>query len=97
MVSFRRASTTVNPVSPGAATSLVSAGIYAFTRNPMYLGFLLGLSGWAVYLSNAAAFLALPFFVLYLNRFQIAPEERALQTLFGGEFSAYRGRVRRWI
>ena len=97
VVSFRRAKTTVNPLKPAAASSLVNSGIYRMTRNPMYLGMLLQLLGWAVYLSNAVAFLFVPLYVLYLNRFQIAPEEQALFALFGADFTAYKDKVRRWI
>jgi protein-S-isoprenylcysteine O-methyltransferase Ste14 len=97
VVSFRRAGTTVNPMQPEKASSLVTSGIYRLTRNPMYLGLLLGLIAWAVFLSNALAFLFLPAFILYLNRFQIAPEEAALSRVFGQEFVAYKSRVRRWL
>jgi protein-S-isoprenylcysteine O-methyltransferase Ste14 len=97
VVSFRRAGTTVNPIKPETAGSLVVSGIYRWTRNPMYLGFLLGLAGWAVFLSNALAFIFLPVFVLYLNRFQIRPEERALASVFGKDFAAYQSKVRRWL
>jgi protein-S-isoprenylcysteine O-methyltransferase Ste14 len=75
----------------------VRSGVYSFTRNPMYLGFLLVLVGWATFLSNALAFLILPAFILYMNRFQIEPEERALASLFAEEFVAYKSRVRRWL
>jgi protein-S-isoprenylcysteine O-methyltransferase Ste14 len=95
--SFRRAGTTVNPMTPGSASSLVRSGIYRLTRNPMYLGFLLVLTGWAILLANALAFLGPPAFVLYLNRFQIAPEERALASRFGPAYAVYKGQVRRWL
>lgn len=97
VVSFRRARTTMNPLKPGAASALVMSGPYRHTRNPMYLGLLLALTGWAVFLSNALAFLLLPAFVLYLDRFQIRPEERALASRFGEEFTAYQSKVRRWL
>lgn len=97
VAAFKRAETTVNPMHPGSSSSLVVAGIYHRTRNPMYLGFALVLIGWAACLSNALAFVVLPGFVLYLNRFQIAPEEKALESRFGRDFADYRGRVRRWI
>src|SRR5688572_23441781 len=97
VASFRRAKTTVNPMKPETSSSLVVSGIYRRTRNPMYLGFLLILLGWAFWLSNALAFIVLPGFVLYMNRFQIGPEERALASRFGPDFIAYKGRVRRWI
>jgi protein-S-isoprenylcysteine O-methyltransferase Ste14 len=97
VVCFRRANTTVNPMSPASSSALVTSGVYRVTRNPMYLGFLLILSGWAVWLSNAMAFAPLPGFALYLDCFQIRPEERALASRFGQEFDAYKARVRRWI
>lgn len=97
VVTFRRARTTLNPTKPESSSSLVTGGIYAVTRNPMYLGLLLVLTGWAIFWSNALAFLFLPAFVVYMNRFQIAPEERALTSLFGQEFAAYQSRVRRWL
>jgi len=97
VLSFRRAYTTVNPMKPSSASFLVTSGIYGFTRNPMYLGMLFVLIGWALYLGNAVALLFLPAFILYMNRFQIEPEERALTALFGPEFLEYASRVRRWI
>lgn len=92
-----RAKTTVNPMKPDSSSSLVVSGIYTFTRNPMYLAFLLGLLGWAVFLSNALAFFLLPAFIVYMNHFQIEPEEKALARLFGEQFVAYKSRVRRWL
>jgi protein-S-isoprenylcysteine O-methyltransferase Ste14 len=53
VVAFRQLRTTVNPTTPGATSSVVSSGVYRYSRNPMYLGFLLALAGLAVYLSNA--------------------------------------------
>src|SRR5690349_8282130 len=53
VVAFRRKRTTVNPLTPGASTSVVSSGVYRLSRNPMYLGFFLALAGWALYLCNA--------------------------------------------
>jgi len=97
VVSFARAKTTVNPLKPDTATTLVESGIYRLTRNPMYLGFLIALLGWAVFLANVLAVLLLPGFVLYMNRFQIAPEEKALSARFGAAFAAYKGSVRRWL
>jgi len=94
---FRRAKTTVNPMKPAEASSVVRSGIYRYTRNPMYLGLLLLLAGWAVWLANVGAFVLLPVFVAYMSRFQIRPEERALAANFGSDFDAYRREVRRWL
>jgi protein-S-isoprenylcysteine O-methyltransferase Ste14 len=84
-------------MKPDAASSLVVSGIYRYTRNPMYAGFLLILLGWAAFLSNILALIVLPAFVLYMNRFQILPEERVLTTLFADEYTEYLARVRRWF
>ena len=97
VASFRLARTTVNPMTPDATTALVVSGIYRVTRNPMYLGFLLLLLAELVWLANPVAFLVAPAFVLYLNRFQIGPEEVALRSRFGAEFHSYAAHVRRWI
>lgn len=97
VVSFRRARTTVNPMKPESTSSLVVAGIYGVTRNPMYLGFLLMLLGWGAWLSNVLTLLPVAGFVVYMTIFQIRPEERALEEHFGPDFAAYRNQVRRWI
>ena len=97
VVSFRRAKTTVNPLKPETTSSLVSSGIYQFSRNPMYVGFALVLVAWADYLASPWTLFGVLGFVLYMNRFQITPEERALKALFGEEFVAYQSQVRRWL
>jgi protein-S-isoprenylcysteine O-methyltransferase Ste14 len=94
---FLRRRTTINPLKPQSASALVTGGIYRLSRNPMYLGLASLLLAWAIYLGNLAALAGLPCFILYMNRFQIGPEERALQARFGAEYLAYRMRVRRWL
>ena len=97
VVEFRRAQTTVNPMDPSSTSTLVMSGVYRFTRNPMYLGFAFILLGWGAFLSNAATLLVVAGFIFYLTRFQIVPEERALERAFGADFRAYRAVVRRWL
>ncbi|MDX2250899.1 MAG: isoprenylcysteine carboxylmethyltransferase family protein [Nitrospira sp.] len=97
MLSFLEAQTTVNPMKPSSASSLVTTGIYRHSRNPMYLGMLFILVGWALYLANILTFLVLPAFILYMNQFQIKPEERALTARFGREYLEYMSQVHRWI
>ncbi len=97
ILSFRRAATTVNPLKPERATSLVIVGIYKFTRNPKYLGLLFILIAWSVYLFSLYSALMLIVFVLYLTEFQIKPEEKALTVLFGDDYVAYTKSVRRWV
>ena len=94
---FSRAGTTVNPTKPQATAALITHGVYRFSRNPMYVSLLLYLVGFAAYLESWPSAVLLPVFVLYMDRFQIAPEERALAEKFPEEFAAYRRTVRRWI
>jgi len=94
---FRKARTTVNPIRIEKASTLVTTGIYRMTRNPMYLGMVLMLAAWAIWLGGPFVWLGPLIFLLWLDRFQIRPEERAMQTLFGAEFDAYRARTRRWL
>jgi len=94
---FQKAKTTVNPTKPSAASSVVTSGVYRFSRNPMYVGFLLTLIGWATFLSHTLPFLLLPIYVAYMNRFQISPEERALSAKFGDEYETYKQAVSRWL
>jgi protein-S-isoprenylcysteine O-methyltransferase Ste14 len=63
----------------------------------MYLGLLIVLLSWTAFLANALSLLPIVIFILYISRFQIQPEERALESLFGAEFTTYKTRVRRWI
>ena len=94
---FQKAKTTFNPMKPDTASSVVASGIYRVSRNPMYVGFLFALAGWATFLSHPLPFLLLPVFVAYMNRFQISPEERALSAKFGDEYDTYKQGVRRWL
>jgi protein-S-isoprenylcysteine O-methyltransferase Ste14 len=97
VASFRKASTTVNPLTPESTSTLVVSGIFNRSRNPMYLALLLALTGWGLYLTNIFSLLMAVGFVLYMNRFQIEPEEHVLEEFFGAEFTDYKKQVRRWI
>lgn len=97
MVTFRRAKTTMNPMTPNTTSSLVTHGVFHITRNPMYVSLVMYLLAWAVYLSSWLALAFLPVFVLYISRFQIRPEERALESLFGEAYTAYKQKVPRWL
>lgn len=96
-LNFKAAKTTVNPLKPSQASSLVIAGVYKISRNPMYLGLLVILLAWAFYLGNIFALAVLPVFVWYITNFQIKPEEKALMSIFGKEYQLYCATVRRWI
>lgn len=94
---FFKSKTTVNPLKPDKSQALVTSGLYRFSRNPMYLGMLLMLTGLALWLGNPIGVLPLIFFVAYLTTFQIKPEEAVLQKLFGATYSDYQDSVRRWL
>lgn len=97
ILGFLKTKTTVNPIRPETASALVTTGMYQFSRNPMYLGLLCLLTAWILWLANFAAAVFLPLFVLYIERFQIIPEEQILNRIFQEEYGNYCQRVRRWI
>jgi protein-S-isoprenylcysteine O-methyltransferase Ste14 len=97
MRTFARSKTTINPLKPAESALVVSHGVFARTRNPMYVGLALILTGWACYLANAVAWVVVPLFIAYITRFQIIPEERILLGKFGAPFAQYLAQVRRWI
>ncbi|MEQ9404853.1 MAG: isoprenylcysteine carboxylmethyltransferase family protein [Cyclobacteriaceae bacterium] len=97
LYAFYKLKTTVDPMNPDHASNLVTIGIYHFTRNPMYLGMFWMLAAWGVKLGNPLNFLWLIFFVSYMTRFQIRPEEEALGEKFGTSYQEYCKKVRRWI
>lgn len=97
VIAFVRARTTVNPLNPKASSYIVRTGLYRLSRNPMYLGMLISLSGWVLWVNSLTALLLLPLFVLFITRFQIMPEERFLLEKFGDDFAQYMSEVRRWI
>lgn len=97
LLQFRRANTTVDPTRPAKASALVRAGIFGYSRNPMYLGMGLGLAGWAVLLGSLGPWLVLPAFAALLTWLQIRPEEAVLATLFGSDYDDYCAHVGRWF
>ncbi len=97
IISFRLAKTTVNPLKPNTTSSLVTSGIYQVTRNPMYVGLAALLLAWASYLGSAWGLTLIVLYMVYIQRFQIAPEERALTVLFKDDFTDYKAKVRPWL
>jgi protein-S-isoprenylcysteine O-methyltransferase Ste14 len=92
---FRQAKTTVKPLAE--STVLVTGGVFRFSRNPMYVGFVLILGGIAVVMGSLTPFLAPLLFVCLMNRLFISPEERMLEAKFGQTYRDYKKQVRRWI
>jgi protein-S-isoprenylcysteine O-methyltransferase Ste14 len=94
---FRAVRTTINPLEPAKASQLVTDGVFRWSRNPMYLGLLLLLGGWALWLGSASPWLVLPMFTVFMTVVQIAAEEQALARVFGAAYLAYRKSVPRWL
>jgi protein-S-isoprenylcysteine O-methyltransferase Ste14 len=84
-------------MNPKVATKLLSTGIYAVSRNPMYLGLVGILCGISIILGSWFSFLIIPIFVFYINKYQIIPEERAMKALFKDEYLSYCDKVKRWF
>ncbi len=94
---FRKHQTTFHPHTPEKTRKVVDSGIYAFSRNPMYIALVFVLLAFGVYLQNFSCFAVLPLFICYITQFQIIPEERMLDKLFPNDYQAYCQRVRRWL
>ncbi|MCL6265607.1 methyltransferase family protein [Flagellimonas myxillae] len=94
---FVRAKTTTNPINLTKSSSLVTNGIFKYSRNPMYLGMLIILLGFGLKLGNAFNTLLAAGFVYYMNHFQIKKEEEALSELFGTAYRNYCKATRRWF
>lgn len=97
VIEFRRARTTVDPHRPNKASKLVTSGIFNYTRNPMYLGMVLMMLSATFYLGSWIGFLSCIGQILYLTQFQIKPEEKVIEGLFGQAYIEYKSSVRRWI
>ncbi|MFT4630923.1 MAG: protein-S-isoprenylcysteine O-methyltransferase Ste14 [Arenicella sp.] len=97
VVQFSKAKTTIDPLNPEKAEQLVVDGVFSLSRNPMYLGMAIIAVAWTIYLANPWSILGVIAFVLFINRFQITPEERAMDSLFGVQYAQYKASVRRWF
>ncbi|HTP27347.1 MAG TPA: isoprenylcysteine carboxylmethyltransferase family protein [Anaeromyxobacteraceae bacterium] len=92
---LREAGTTVKPLLD--TTALLTKGVFAVTRNPMYFGFILLLSGIWLSLGSLSPGLVVAVFAVLIDRYYVRPEEEKLTRTFGEAFRAYRGRVGRWF
>lgn len=94
---FLKLHTTPNPMRPSATTHLVTLGLYRYSRNPMYLGMLVMLLGWWIWLGSLTPILLLPVFIYVLVKMQVEPEEEALEAHFGDRYREYKNSVPRWL
>ena len=94
---FYRNGTSIDPHNPQKTRSLVTGGIYQYSRNPMYLALFFLLIAYASILQNVLNLVLLPLFIWYMNRYQIIPEEEVMEEKFGDEYREYKSKVRRWL
>ena len=76
---------------------MVTGGPFAFTRNPMYLGLVLCLLGWAVLLGSLVPFAVVPAFLALLHFRFVLREEPFMADRFGQDYASYHEQVRRWL
>lgn len=94
-IEFRKAKTTILP--HGSVSNIISSGIFRFTRNPIYLGFLFMVIGFPLNYGSIWGIIAAPFFVTTMNRLVIEKEEAYLEKKFKEEYTNFKSRVRRWL
>ena len=95
--SFKKQETTIDPLNPEKATSLVTNGIFKYSRNPMYLGVILILCSISIQFSLIGGLIIIPIFLLFITKYQIIPEEKAMKNLFKEDFQSYKEKTRRWL
>ncbi|WP_420548371.1 methyltransferase family protein [Curvivirga sp.] len=96
-IEFRKVKTAVNPRKPELAQSLVTNGIFKYSRNPMYLGLVIIICAAVIFAGNFITLMHPILLVMYLHFFQIRPEERILLDKFGEDYLVYMTHTRRWI
>lgn len=97
VLEFSRHQTTLNPINVSKASQLVTTGVFAISRNPIYLGLSLLLLAWGVWLEDGISLCIALGFIPYINRFHIIVEEQALAEKFACQYLDYKAKVRRWI
>ena len=94
---FYRNGTSIDPHKPSKTKTLITDGVYSYSRNPMYLALFFLLIAYASVLQNVLNLLVLPLFIWYMNRYQIVPEEEIMEEKFGEAYQKYKSEVRRWL
>ena len=97
IAAFKNHQTTVNPINIEKATSLVTSGIFMISRNPMYLGMFSVLLAVSLKFNLIGGIILSTVFMLFITKFQIIPEEIAMEKLFKDEFIHYKKKTRMWI
>ena len=96
-LSFKNHRTTINPLNLTKTSSLVNTGVFKYTRNPMYLGMVFILLSIALKFNLYGGLIIILLFFFFITKFQIIPEEKAMEKLFGQKFKIYKKKTRRWL
>jgi protein-S-isoprenylcysteine O-methyltransferase Ste14 len=94
-IEFRKAKTTILP--HGSVSNIISSGIFRFTRNPIYLGFLFMVIGFPLNFGSVWGIIIAPLFIATMNRLVIEKEEAYLEKKFKEQYTNYKSNVRRWL
>lgn len=94
---FHKHQTTFHPHTPEKTSTVVDSGVFAYSRNPMYVSMVIALIAFIFYLQNFVSIIILPLFIWYITRYQIIPEEQMLNKLFPRDYLNYCQKVRRWF
>ena len=97
VITFKKAKTTVHPVNITKTSSLVTNGIFSYSRNPMYLAMALVIVSMSIHTNNVLSLLWVLPYCAFITQFQIKPEEKMLLSLFNQDYVQYMSSVRRWL
>ena len=97
VLEFWKLKTTVSPVNIHKASSLITTGVFKWSRNPIYFADALILLAWVLWLGFLPGIAVIVVFIWYIRRFQIEPEEVLLEEIFGRAYRDYCAKTRRWI
>ena len=97
VLSFNKHQTTINPLNLTKTSTLVNTGIFKYTRNPMYLGMVFILLSIALKFNIYGGLIVILLFFFFITKFQIIPEEKAMEKPFGKKFKNYKKTTKRWL
>lgn len=92
---FVKAKTTLNP--HGSVSTIITSGIFQYTRNPIYIGFVLMSIGFPLFSGTYWGLILSPVLVFCFNKLVIQYEEAYLEEKFGEQYTSYKSKVRRWV
>ena len=92
---FKKAETNITPWEP--TTTIITSGMYSYSRNPIYLAFNFVPIGLGIFFNNLLVLVSFIPAAIILYFISIKKEERYLEEKFGDEYLEYKKNVRRWL